>query len=103
MHTNVQTISSGAFMHICMHILGKTCLCCIGRICLNLCMKISPKNLYTEPWMNGPDLARHYGVDPATIRRWRREGMPSHPRGYRLVLYKLSECEAWLKTRRVPA
>jgi hypothetical protein len=71
-------------------------------IWLDLCMqrKIIPRNLNPEPLMSGPEIAQYYGVDPATIRRWRREGMPSHPRGLKLVRYRLSECEGWLKSQR---
>jgi len=66
-------------------------------------MKTLPKKIEPENWLTGPQVAKHYGVVPETVRRWRREGMPSHPRGYRLILYRLSEVERWLKNREVPA
>jgi Ni/Co efflux regulator RcnB len=52
-----------------------------------------------EPWQTGPEVAKHYRRDPATIRRWRREGCPSHKKGYKLILYRLSEVDRWLQSR----
>jgi Ni/Co efflux regulator RcnB len=55
-----------------------------------------------EPWRTGPEIAKHYRVDPATVRNWRRQGMPSHRRGYRLIFYRLSEVDEWLQQREEP-
>jgi hypothetical protein len=52
-----------------------------------------------ENKLTGSELARHYVVDPATIRRWRRDGMPCHWYSAKMVRYKLSEVEAWLKAK----
>jgi hypothetical protein len=53
----------------------------------------------SEPYRTGPEVARHFRVSEATVRRWRKLGMPSYPRGYRLVYYKFSEVDAWLQAR----
>jgi len=52
-----------------------------------------------EPEMDGPELAERLRVDPATIRRYRREGMPGRKTGYRIFLYRLSLVNAWLEGR----
>jgi Helix-turn-helix domain len=46
----------------------------------------------------GPEVARRLGVDPATVRRWRRLGMPSYPLTSKLILFKMSEVQAWLES-----
>jgi hypothetical protein len=48
---------------------------------------------------SGPSIGRILDLDPATLRRWRREGMPHHDIGPRLVRYKLSEVLAWRAQR----
>jgi hypothetical protein len=60
------------------------------------CMKASSSS---EPYRTGPQVARHFQVSEATVRRWRKLGCPSYPRGYRLIYYKFSEVDAWLQTR----
>jgi Helix-turn-helix domain len=72
-----------------------------ARIRLHLRMKSAPKILEEEEFLTGPELANFYRVDPATVRRWRAQGMPCHRRGYKLIHYKLSEVRQWFKTRRV--
>ncbi len=49
--------------------------------------------------MSGPNVARVIDVDPATIRRYRREGCPAHSIGSGLVRYRLSEVLAWRRAR----
>jgi hypothetical protein len=52
-----------------------------------------------EPWLGESAVARHYGVSPRTIRRWRAKGMPSRLFGG-VRRYRLSECEGWHELRR---
>jgi hypothetical protein len=58
-----------------------------------------PKIEIEEPEMDGPEIAERLRVDPATIRRYRREGMPGRKTGYRKCLYRLSLVNAWLEGR----
>jgi phage terminase Nu1 subunit (DNA packaging protein) len=52
-----------------------------------------------EPWVDEPTIARHFGaVSTRTIRRWRKQGMPSRMNGGRRQ-YRISECEAWHDAR----
>jgi hypothetical protein len=53
----------------------------------------------SEPYRTGPEVARHFRVSEATVRSWRKHGCPAYPRGYRLILYRISEVDSWLKTR----
>ena len=62
-------------------------------------MKSKSKNTVEEEFKTGPQVARTICVDPATVRRYGREGMPSHSLGPGLVRYRLSEVYAWLATR----
>jgi hypothetical protein len=48
---------------------------------------------------SGPRIARKLDLDPATIRRWAREGAPHHVIGEGLVRYRLDELLAWRATR----
>ena len=52
-----------------------------------------------EKLLSGPSVAKTWDVDPATIRRWRREGAPSHVLGKGLIRYRLSELEKWRASR----
>jgi hypothetical protein len=56
---------------------------------------ISPE----EQLLSGPEVARKLCLDPATIRRWRNEGAPSHILGNKLIRYKLSELMVWRAKR----
>jgi hypothetical protein len=47
-----------------------------------------------EPWCDEGAAARHFGVSGATVRRWRKLGMPSRRFGG-ARRYRLSECDAW--------
>jgi transposase-like protein len=53
----------------------------------------------TEELLSGPSIARILDVDPATVRRWRKEGAPHHLLGTGLIRYLLSEILAWRSTR----
>lgn len=52
---------------------------------------------------SGPNIARKLDLDPATIRRYAREGMPHHNLGPGLVRYRLSEVLAWRAQRKSAA
>ena len=52
-----------------------------------------------EELVSGPQIARGVKVDPATVRRWRKEGMPHHLLGFGLVRYKMAEVLAWRARR----
>ena len=52
-----------------------------------------------EPELTGSEVAQCLRADPATIRNYRKEGMPGRRAGYRKFLYKLSEVNAWLEKR----
>lgn len=54
-----------------------------------------------EKLLSGPNVAKTWDLDPATIRRWRKEGAPSHILGNGLIRYKLSELEKWRASRPV--
>src|SRR5260370_26700400 len=53
----------------------------------------------TEPKRSGAEIANHYGVDVATVRRWRREGMPAIWYNPKLVRYELSKVDEWLRAK----
>jgi hypothetical protein len=57
------------------------------------------KKAVEEELKTGPDIARIICVDPATVRRYAREGMPHHALGAGFVRYKLNEVLAWLAQR----
>ena len=54
----------------------------------------------TEDLKSGPQVARFIGVDPATVRRYGREGMPRHVLGAGFTRYRISEVLAWLADRK---
>jgi hypothetical protein len=54
-----------------------------------------------EPWVAEEVIARHYGVSPRTIRRWRRRGLPSKKFGG-VRRYRLSDCVSWHEQWRSP-
>jgi hypothetical protein len=60
----------------------------------------SIRQTLTAEYISGPKVARKIAVDPATIRRWVREGAPHYILGDRLVRFKLDELLAWRKTHR---
>jgi excisionase family DNA binding protein len=58
------------------------------------------KALNEEELISGGQLARKMGVDPATIRRWRRdEGAPFYQAGHNLIRFKFTEVQAWRANR----
>ena len=52
-----------------------------------------------DRYLTAAELAHHLSVCTRTIRRWVREGCPSHPWGSRLRRFRLAEVEAWLTER----
>ena len=58
-----------------------------------------PLIIPTEPELSVADIANHYKVGEATVLRWTRYGMPTTKYNSRLIRYRLSEVEAWLKAR----
>ena len=51
-----------------------------------------------EPWVSKATVARHFGVTPRTVDRWRKAGMPwmrRYPNSP--VKFKLSEVERWYR------
>jgi hypothetical protein len=64
-------------------------------------MKTSKKSIVEidEPELTGPEIAVRLRIDPATVRQFRREGMPGRRTGYRKFLYRLSQVNAWLEER----
>ena len=53
-----------------------------------------------EQLESGPKIARKIDVDPATIRRWAREGAPHHILGDKLIRYRLEVLLAWRAGRK---
>jgi hypothetical protein len=54
-----------------------------------------------EKLLSGPNVAKTWDLDPATVRRWRREGAPYHILGNGLIRYRRSELEKWRGSRPV--
>jgi hypothetical protein len=52
--------------------------------------------------ISGPRVAAILDLDPASIRRWRREGAPHHILDEGLIRYDIDEILAWRATRRPP-
>jgi len=52
-----------------------------------------------DRYLKPDELSYHLQVSTRTIRRWVRDGCPSHPWGARLVRFRLGEVEAWLNDR----
>jgi hypothetical protein len=50
-----------------------------------------------EPELSGPRLARQLDVESSTVRWWRRHGAPCIIYNQKLVRYRLSEVQAWLR------
>jgi hypothetical protein len=60
---------------------------------------MNTKSLQLE-FESGPKIARKLDVDPATVRRWAREGMPHHILGEGLIRYRLDEVLNWRANRK---
>lgn len=52
-------------------------------------------HLPVEDLLSGSRLAKKLDVDPATVRRWVREGAPHHVLGDNLIRFKFEELLAW--------
>jgi hypothetical protein len=48
-----------------------------------------------EDLWSGPRIARKLDIDPATVRRWVREGAPHQVLGAKLIRFRLDELLAW--------
>jgi hypothetical protein len=66
---------------------------------LHIRMRTPKISLDIKPKLSGTEIANHYGVDAATVRRWRREGMPAIWYNPKLVRYELSKVDEWLRAR----
>jgi transposase len=62
-------------------------------------MKIIKQPVDTEPELACSQIAAHFHVGDATVRRWLSEGMPAKKYNARLFRYKLSEVKDWLNAR----
>ena len=62
-------------------------------------MRFTPISAKVEEFEAGPNIARKLDVDPATVRRYAREGMPHHILGEGMVRYKWTEVLDWLARR----
>ena len=49
----------------------------------------------------GKVVADHFTVDVHTVRRWRYLGMPAEVYNPKMIRYYSSECETWLRNRKV--
>lgn len=58
------------------------------------------QNQSLEDLISGPRVARKLDVDPATVRRWAREGMPHHVIGEGLIRYRFNEVLVWRSARK---
>lgn len=95
---------------MCAHIYAHRDIKSISFFLIVVQVRIYPSYLYyetmktakkqkEEPLESGPNIARKIDLDPATIRRWVREGAPHHVIGDKLVRYRLSELLAWRAAR----
>lgn len=50
-----------------------------------------------EPYLTREELARVLGVGVTTLDRLRKEGLPEHRWGRRVVRFRRSEAERWLR------
>jgi hypothetical protein len=66
---------------------------------LNQLNRASARKAHSEPELSGAQIASHFSVDEATVRRWKKAGMPAKQYNARLFRYRLSEVEAWLQAR----
>jgi len=60
---------------------------------------MNPKKT-SDPLISGPKVAHTLDLDPATVRRYKKEGCPCHVIGEGLIRYRLSEVLAWRAQRK---
>jgi len=53
-----------------------------------------------EREVSGAAVAWELDVDPATVRRWRRQGCPSETYNAKMIRYRLSAVRDWLRQKR---
>jgi len=51
-----------------------------------------------EPELSGPQVAKQLGVEASTVRWWRRNGAPSVTYNNKMIRYRLTEIQAWLRS-----
>jgi hypothetical protein len=61
-------------------------------------MSRSRSKLLPEPELSGPQLARQLDVEASTVRWWRRNGAPCIVYNPKMIRYRLSEVQAWLRS-----
>jgi hypothetical protein len=62
-------------------------------------LKQNPNRVEPEPQLSGIQIGKLYGVTDATVRRWRRDGLPCVWYNSKLCRYRVSEVDAWLRAR----
>lgn len=51
-------------------------------------------------WLRPVDAARHLGITPDSLARWRTQGVgPAYSKAGRLVVYSMKALDAWLLAR----
>jgi hypothetical protein len=53
----------------------------------------------TESFLRGKELADRLKIDPATLRTWRKYGLPHQKIGYKTIRYRFSDVLAWLASK----
>jgi len=61
---------------------------------------MSDTTLTDEPELSGPALGHRLGVKASTVRWWRRCGAPCVIYNEKMIRYRLSEIQRWLKSGR---
>jgi phage terminase Nu1 subunit (DNA packaging protein) len=62
-------------------------------------MKTQKPPIEAESEVSGSQLATLFNVNEATVRGWKRAGMPARAYNSRLYRYRLSEVQKWLDDR----
>lgn len=60
---------------------------------------VIPFRRESEPWVSSKVIAEHFGVSVKTVDRWRAKGAPHEPWGRKLMRYRVSDVESWLRSR----
>jgi hypothetical protein len=63
-------------------------------------MRATSKQRKETP-VSGREVAAFYSVDVHTVRRWRYDGCPCEIINPKMIRYRLSEVDAWLRSRPV--